>query len=224
MKIVALIPIKTNNERIPGKNTKRFFDGTPLIHFIQKACLNAETISETYVYCSDEQIIEFVLPDVMFMKRPGFLDEDSANCNDIIREFIKCVESDIYIVSHATAPFTKSKSIDACVDGIISGGYDSGFLGRLYQKFLWKDGRAINFDVQKFPRTQDLPVMYEEAPGAYVFYKETFLKYDRRVGEKVYIHNIDDIESIDIDNPEDFEIANLIYKEIVSKNGINSTS
>ena len=36
MKVVALVPIKMNNERTPGKNTKRFHDGTPLIQCILK--------------------------------------------------------------------------------------------------------------------------------------------------------------------------------------------
>ena len=37
MKTVAMIPIKLNNERVPGKNLKQFSDGTPLIKLIQKA-------------------------------------------------------------------------------------------------------------------------------------------------------------------------------------------
>jgi CMP-N-acetylneuraminic acid synthetase len=46
-----------------------------------------------------------------------------------------------------------------------------------------------------------------------VFTKETFQKYDRRVGVNPYIHEVDNIEAVDIDNPIDFEIANAIYKE-----------
>ena len=42
MKTVALIPIKLGSVRVPQKNIKPFFDGTPLMHFIQKACLEAE--------------------------------------------------------------------------------------------------------------------------------------------------------------------------------------
>ena len=217
MKVVAMIPIKLNSERVPGKNIKTFFDGTPLVHFIQKACLNAKTITETYIYCSNERIKEYLLPNVVFLKRPEFLDGNNANCNDIISEFIKTVESDIYVVSHATGPFTTSASIDACINGVVDGGFDSGFLGKRCQEFLWKDGKAMNFDVQNFPRTQDLPVLYEEAPGAYVFKKETFLKYNRRVGENVYIHETSDIESWDIDTPEDFVIADAIYKEVMLK-------
>lgn len=215
MKVVALIPLKLKNERVPGKNLKKFYDGTPLVEFIQKACLGAKRVDEIYVYCSNEDAKDYLLPGVQFLKRPQFLDEDTSNCNDIIREFMKEVAADIYVVTHATGPFTKSESIDACVEKVVSKEYDSAFLAKRMQEFLWQDGKALNFDVQHFPRTQDLKPIYSEASGAFVFPKETFLKYDRRVGIKPYIHEVDLIEAIDIDYPIDFDIANAVYKEIM---------
>lgn len=214
MKTVAMIPIKMNNERIPGKNIKRFSDGTPLIHFIQKACLAAKNVDEIYVYCSSEEIKEYLLPGIQYRKRPEFLDENSMNCNDIIREFIKEMDADIYAVSHATGPFTRGESIDACIEAVASGKYDSAFLARRIQEFLWCEGKAMNFDVQHFPRTQDLPPVYSEAPGAYVFRRETFIRYGRRVGVLPYIHEVSEIESRDIDYPDDFKIADLIYMQM----------
>jgi CMP-N-acetylneuraminic acid synthetase len=74
----------------------------------------------------------------------------------------------------------------------------------------------MNFDVQHFPRTQDLTPIFAESSGAFVFTQDTFRKYNRRVGVKPYIHAVDTIEAIDIDLPIDFDIANAIYKEIVS--------
>lgn len=215
MKVVALIPLKLKNERVPGKNLKKFYDGTPLVEFIQKACLGAKRVDEIYVYCSNEDAKDYLLPGVQFLKRPQFLDEDTSNCNDIIREFMKELTADIYVVAHATGPFTKSESIDACVEKVVSKEYDSAFLAKRMQEFLWQDGKALNFDVQHFPRTQDLKPIYSEASGAFVFPKETFLKYDRRVGIKPYIHEVDLIEAIDIDYPIDFDIANAVYKEIM---------
>lgn len=215
MKVVSLIPLKLKNERVPGKNLKKFYDGTPLVEFIQKACLGAKRVDEIYVYCSNEDAKDYLLPGVQFLKRPQFLDEDTSNCNDIIREFMKEVAADIYVVAHATGPFTKSESIDACVEKVVSKEYDSAFLAKRMQEFLWQDGKALNFDVQHFPRTQDLKPIYSEASGAFVFPKETFLKYDRRVGIKPYIHEVDLIEAIDIDYPIDFDIANAVYKEIM---------
>lgn len=215
MKTVAMIPIKLNSERVPGKNIKRFSDGTPLMKLIQRACTGAKMVDKVYIYCSSDEVQQYIIDDVIFLKRKKWLDGDGINCNDIIREFIKEVDADIYVVSHATGPFTKSTSIDACVDAVASGEYDFAFLARKILEFLWQNGRALNFDVQNFPRTQDLTPIYAEAPGAYVFAKETFVKYQRRVGIKPYIHEISEIESRDIDYPDDFLIADAIYTNIL---------
>ena len=125
------------------------------------------------------------------------------------------MDSDIYVVSHATGPFTRSLSINTCIEKVETEGYDSAFLAKRIQEFLWSEGKTINFDIQNFPRTQDLTPVYSETPGAYVFLKETFFKYDRRVGINPYIHEVSEIESRDIDYPEDFLIADAIYTEII---------
>lgn len=215
MKTVAMIPIKMNNQRLPGKNIKTFSDGTPLVTFIQRACAGAKNVDEVYVYCSSEEVKPYIIDGVKFLKRPEWLDGDDKNCNDIIRQFMKEVDAEIYVASHATGPFTQSASIDSCIDMVKTGKYDSAFLANGIQQFLWSDGNAVNFDVQNFPRTQELKPIFIETPGAYVFTKNTFLKYNRRVGVNPYIHRVSEIESRDIDNPEDFLIADAIYTSII---------
>lgn len=221
MKTVAMIPIKLGSKRIPQKNIKKFCDGTPLCHFIQRQCLKSKMIDEIYIYCSDESIKDYVLPGVNFLKRPVFLDADTANSNSIITEFMKCVDADVYVETHTTAPFAKADTIDYLVQQVGSGRYDSAFCAESIKSFLWSDGKPLNFDVDNFPRTQDLPIIYSEADEAYVFTRETFQKYHRRVGVKPYIHEIDSIEAIGIDYPDDFYIANAIYKEMLNNESTN---
>ena len=217
MKTVVLIPIKLGSRRIPSKNIKPFFDGTPLMHFIQSACLDAKLVDEVYIYCSDESVKDYVLPGVKFLKRPEFLDSDSANANDIIREFMKMVDADIYVNAHTTSPFAKPETIDDLIGKVAGGEYDSAFCAENIKTFLWSEGRPLNFDPDHFPRTQDLPDIYGETSIAYVFTKESFLKHNRRLGERPYIREVGKIEAMDIDYPEDFEIANAVYKEVVCR-------
>lgn len=219
VKVVALIPIKLNNQRIPQKNIKKFSDGTPLMSLIQRTCLKVKQLDDIYVYCSDPDVGAFIESEVKYLERPRYLDADNINSNDIIQEFIKTIDADIYVETHATGPFTSSESIDACISAVASGDFDSAFLAKKVQEFLWKDGTALNFDIQDFPRTQDLIPIYSEAPGAYVFTKQTFQKYGRRVGIVPYIHEVSGSESWDIDYPEDFEIADAIYTNIILKRG-----
>ncbi|MFG6329088.1 MAG: acylneuraminate cytidylyltransferase family protein [Lachnospiraceae bacterium] len=217
MKTVALIPVKMGSKRVPGKNIKLFFDGTPLMSFIQRTCLGSNLINEVYIYCSDDTVKEYILSGVKFLKRPAFLDVDTVNANDIIREFIKSVDADVYVNAHTTSPFAKTETIDDCISKVSSGRYDSAFCAENIKTFMWSDGKPVNFNPDYFPRTQDLPDIYGETSIAYVFTKESFLKNNRRLGKKPYIKEVGKIEAIDIDYPEDFEIANAVYKEVVCK-------
>lgn len=217
-KIVAFVPIKLNNQRTPGKNTKCFFDGTPLIQCILKTLVQVRELDEIYVFCSNEEIKKYLIPGVEFLKRPEYLDTQEATPQDIIKEFMKLVDADIYMVSHATSPFVKAEHFEECIEAVASGAYDSSFTGEKLQKLLWKaDNTPLNFDPANVPRTQDLEPLYDEVSAAYVFAKETFLKLNRRIGTNPHITEVSGVECVDIDYPEDFEIANAIYKEIVSK-------
>ncbi len=217
MKVVTLIPIKMNSRRIPLKNIKSFYDGKPLMCFIQETCLKSRFIDEIYVYCSDESIKDYVLPGIGFIKRPAFLDGDDKNANDIIAEFMKQVDADVYVNTHSTSPFASVETIDSCIEAVISGKYDSAFCAEQMRTFMWKEGTPLNFDPNHFPRTQDLPPIYCETCIAYVFRKETFMNYKRRVGVNPFIQVVGRIEAMDIDYPEDFDIANAIYKEVICK-------
>ena len=217
MKIAAFVPIKMNNERFPGKNTKRFFDGTPLIQCLLNKLVDINSLNEIYVFCSNEAIKEYLTDRIVFLKRPAYLDTSSATPQDIIREFIQIIDADIYMVSHVTSPFVTQEHFEKCINAVANYEYDSSFTATKIQKLLWTDGKPFNFDAKSIPRTQDLQPIYAEVSAAYVFKKEVFTKFNRRIGINPYIVQVTEIESIDIDYPEDFEIAAAIYKEIISK-------
>ena len=152
-----------------------------------------------------------------YLKRPKYLDGDNINANDFIREFINNVDADIYVNAHTTSPFAKPSTIAELVDRVASGEYDSAFCAESLRTFMWQNGKPINFDPDHFPRTQDLPLIYGETSIAYVFTKDSFLKHNRRLGSHPYIKEVGKIEAMDIDYPEDFDIANAVYKEVIKK-------
>ena len=213
--IVAMVPIKLNSERVKEKNLRTFRDRKPLIQFILDALVRSKRIDEVYVYCSSERIKDYLIPGVKYLKRPAYLDGNTCNCNDIIREFMKEVDAEYYVVSHATAPFTTPESIYRCIASVVDGEeYDSAFTVERIRTFLWSKGRPINFDPDHFPRTQDLEPIYMETSGAFVFSKEVFKTYNRRVGIKPCLVEVEPIESIDIDTEYDMFVAQSIYKNM----------
>ncbi|MBR3241540.1 MAG: CMP-N-acetylneuraminic acid synthetase [Parasporobacterium sp.] len=211
MKTAAFVPVKLNNERAPGKNTKRFSDGTPLITLFLKTLVQVKEIDELYVFCSKEEIKDYLIPGVTFLKRPEYLDTKTATPQDIIDSFMEQVNADVYAVCHCTSPFVTAEHISECFKNVCSRGYDSAFTAEKIQRLMWCDGKPLNFEAENVPRTQDLPVYYNEVSAAYVFTKETFVNLRRRIGNHPYICEVSGIESVDIDYPEDFEIADVLY-------------
>lgn len=218
MKTVAFIPIKMNNERTPGKNTKRFYNGKCILEIIQETLMKVKGLVEVYVFCSNDAIKEYIIDGVKFLKRPEFLDTKTATPNDIINEFMKLVDADIYMVSHATSPFVSVEHFEECINAVVSGEYDSSFTAEKIQKLLWtNDNTPFNFDPENVPRTQDLEPIFDEVSAAYVFAKKTFLKYNRRIGINPHLTIVSGVECVDIDYPEDLQIAEAVYKEIINK-------
>ena len=219
MKVVALVPMKLNNRRLPNKNTKPFTNGKPLCHYILSTLLKVKEIDEIYVYCSNPEIKEFIPDGVKYLQRSESLDQDSTKINEVLSAFANDVPADVYVLSHVTAPFISADSIKKGIDGILYAGYDSAFSARKLQEFIWKDGQPFNYELDNIPRTQDLPAMFTETCGLYIYTKDVIQKFGRRIGEKPLIVEISEIESTDIDESDDFLIADAIYNHIYCSKG-----
>ena len=211
MRTVALVPIKMNNERTPGKNTKKLSDGTPLIQCILKTLKDCKEIDDVYVYCSNEAIKEYLIDGVHYLKRDAKFDTATADVNDMFRTFSLEVPADIFVLAHATAPFQEPESIDKGIRQVKSGEYDSALAVTKLLEFFWQDGKPVNYDTLKIPRTQDLNPYYEETTGLYIFTKRVIQERRSRIGDKPYLLEVSKIESTDINDPIDFEIANALY-------------
>lgn len=213
MKVSAYIPVKLNNTRTPGKNIKQLSDGTPLCELMFKTLSQVENIDEKYCFCSDENIKKYMVPGMDFLRRDKSLDTNETKCHEIIRSFVDIVNPDIIVLTHVTSPFLSVKTITECVDKVVNEGYDSAFTVAGMQEFLWKDGKPLNFDASSTPRSQDLPIIYRETNGVFVFTREIFEKTNRRVGDKAYMYEVPFIESLDVNYPEDFEIVDALYSK-----------
>ena len=217
MKIVAVVPMKLNNSRLPNKNTKCFTNGEPLCRYILSTLLQIDDIDEIFVYCSNSDIQKFIPKGIKYLQRPEMLDADSTKMNEVLQYFAKDVAADIYVMTHTTAPFISDRSIKKGLEAVMSGEFDSSFAAKKLQDFLWKDGEPLNYNLNEIPRTQDLPLYYEETSGFYIYHSDVINKLKRRIGNRPRIVEVSEIEAIDIDEPEDFEIAEAVYNFIIHK-------
>ena len=214
MKTVAFVPIKLNSQRIKNKNILPLL-GKPLCWHIFHALLHAEGIDEVYCYCSDDNVKQYLPEGVIFLQRDPALDGDLVKGFDIYSRFIEDVSADIYMLCHATSPFIRPETISQALAAVKQNGYDSAFSAQRQQTFAWYQGKPINYDPNDVPRTQDIEPVFVETSAFFIFEKAIFTEHHRRIGFKPYICETDDVESIDIDEPEDYDFAVKIAQGVM---------
>ena len=206
MKTVAFVPIKMNSQRLPHKNILPLGEHA-LCWYIFDTLLNVKEIDEVYVYCSDDRIVDYIPPNVIYKKRSEQLDGDLVKGYDIYKSFINEVNADVYILAHATSPFIKSETIHNALLNVLYNGNDSAFSAQRIQTFSWFKGKPLNYQFEDVPRTQDIEPVLVETSAFYIFKQEVFKEYKRRIGFTPYIQEVDDVEAIDIDEKKDYDLA-----------------
>ncbi len=226
LKIVALLPMKGNSERVPNKNLKEFY-GRPLYHRLLDTLLASQYIDKVVINTDSENIKNDVLknyPDnVVILNRPQEIIGDYVSMNKIIEHDINNIEADIYLQTHSTNPLLKKDSIDRAIEKMIEviekGAHDSIFSVTKMQTRLYDaQGNPFNHNPKELLRTQDLPPLFEENSNFYIFTKESFSKADnKRIGINPLMFEIDKLESVDIDDEQDFTLAEMIFKQLKQK-------
>lgn len=206
MRVVALVPIKLNSQRLPHKSILPIA-GHPLCWHVCSTLGEVAGIGAVYVYCSDASIKGYVPGNAIFKERPAWLDGDMVKGHDIYREFIGEVDADIYVLAHATSPFIRKESIQNALGKVMDGGHDSAFSARRIQTFAWYKGEPVNYDLSDVPRTQDIEPVWAETSAFFIFRKEVFTVHGRRIGMKPYIQEVGGMEAVDIDERGDYDLA-----------------
>ncbi|XAK24277.1 acylneuraminate cytidylyltransferase family protein [Campylobacter coli] len=219
MKINALLPMKGNSERVKNKNMKDF-NGFPLYHAIMKALLESSYINKIFINTDSDVIASDVKKSfgdgIVIIKRPKEIQGDFVSMNDIIAYDLTQCNGEYFLQTHSTNPLLKTSTIDLAIEKFFDNldVYDSLFsVTRVQARFYDKNAKAINHNPEELLRTQDLESMYEENSNFYIFSKNSFnMAGKKRIGLKPQIFSMNKLEAIDIDNPEDFILAELLYK------------
>ena len=216
-KVTALLPMKGHSERVPGKNLKSF-GGKPLFLAILETMLQSPHIDEVLINTDSEQIAEVATRHssrVRIIWRPEEIQGDTVSMNKIIEYDLNQSENQHFLQTHSTNPLLTVKTLNRAIETYFAHlqSHDSLFgVTRWQTRFYWADGRPVNHNPTELLRTQDLPIVYEENSNFYLFSKSAFLANDKkRIGLKPYLFEVDKLEALDIDEPPDFELAEILY-------------
>ena len=218
--MTVLLPMKGHSERVPNKNMKDF-NGIPLYHAIMKILLHSSHVEKIAINTDSEIIAENAVNNfekVVIINRPGKIRGDFVSMNDIIAYDLSQLNGEHFLQTHSTNPLLTTVTLDSAIQAYFDhlDKYDSLFsVTRFQSRFYWEDGKAINHNPKELLRTQDLPPVFEENSNFYIFSKDSFKKAgNKRIGLRPQMYEVNKPEAIDIDDPEDFQLAELLYKQM----------
>lgn len=215
MKITALIPIKAHSERVKNKNFKEI-SGKPLYFYILNTLEKSDKIDEIIINTDSERIETDVakrFSKVKIHRRPVDLQGDTVSVNKLIEYDLQNSEADVYIQTHTTNPLLSAATVEEALLQFakLQPEYDSMFSVNRFQSRFYLHKKAVNHNPAELIPTQQLPPVFEENSLFYIFTQQSFRSAgQKRIGQHPFWFVTPKIESIDIDDEDDFAIATAL--------------
>jgi CMP-N-acetylneuraminic acid synthetase/spore coat polysaccharide biosynthesis predicted glycosyltransferase SpsG len=221
MKGLIVIPARGGSKGIPRKNI-RLMCGKPLISYSITNALNSSYDFDVVVSTDDKEIDRIsLLYGAKVIKRPEELGADSVTLDPVIYHAVSYMEKnmkkdyDIVITMQPTSPLLKTATLDSAIEYFINNNFDTVISGINRPHLSWTEleGKIVPLYKKRLNR-QYLPKNLLET-GAFLISKREFVKENSRFGPKVSIYEVPENESVDIDSPQDWWVAE---KELSKKN------
>lgn len=218
IKTVAIIPARGGSKGIPRKNIKELC-GKPLIGHIIETALNVEEIDRVIVSTEDAEIAEVAKKfgaEVPFI-RPDELAEDETPTLPVLKHTIKYLEEnenynpDIVVLLYATSPLLSHERISEGFELLKEGDFDSVLSVVEDRGHYWveNDDGYERLYPKVLENRQLIKPLFKENGAIYISKRDVLMKENSLVGTNIGFLLMQDKESIDIDEPLDFENAEV---------------
>lgn len=220
-KNIVFLPCRKGSQRIPQKNTRPFAGNEGgLLRIKLEELLKSTMIDEIILSSNDEEVLKIGesmhSEKIRVMRRPEDLCSSSTSTDDLINYVSGLIDEGTVIWTHVTSPFLKAETYDKMISLYYEHQkeYDSLMSVNKIQTFLWNKENSVNYnrEVEKWPRTQTLEPLYEVNSGVFIADAEVYHQLHDRIGRHVQLFETSQLESIDIDWPEDFDFAEQLYR------------
>jgi N-acylneuraminate cytidylyltransferase len=213
--VVAFVHAKGRSQRVPGKNLRVLGDRPLFCHAIAIARASRR-VDEVVVDSDCDEILAIGAEHgARPLRRPAALASNAATGDDLAYwQATHAGGAEIVIQVVPTAPFLRPESVDRAVDLIRERGVDSVVGCRSAPLYLWRDGRpAYHRADGAIPNSFELEPLLWETTGLYANRTEAVLRLRRRVNpERCAPILLTAVEAVDIDTPEDFELAEALWR------------
>lgn len=222
MKRIAIITARGGSKRIPRKNIKEFC-GKPILCYSIEAALSSNVFDEVMVSTDDEEIAEVAKKagaNVPFL-RSAETSNDFATTRDVLLEVVQKYqeigqEYDEMCCIYPTAPFVTAEKLKKGIEVLEKNGADEvcpvvRFSFPPQRCYVMKEG-FLHFKYPEYQnaRSQDLEPYYHDCGQFYMYQVDSFL-HNKQEEWKLFPMVMPEMEVQDIDNEEDWKIAEIKY-------------
>jgi CMP-N-acetylneuraminic acid synthetase len=215
---VAVIPARGGSKRLPNKNL-RIIGGKPMISWTVEAALSSKCFKRVVVSTDNDLIAKAAKAagaEVPFM-RPNELASDSATAMDVALHAINQLGSpDHFAYLQPTSPFRTSVHIKEALAIFIASEVDAlisvsrgGPASWLFQIDIeGKLSKLLHGEIEA--HSQHAKTVCSPNGAIYLYKTKAFLNFGTFIPPKTIAYEMSLIDSIDIDDFEDFQLAECI--------------
>lgn len=224
-KNLAIIPIRSGSKRIKNKNIK-IFNRKPLVYNAINTALKSK-LFEKIVISSDSSKYLNLIKDgfnsnkvLDYLKRTHKISSNLSNTELAIDHAIKFFQNyDNVFLIQATSPLLQYSDLINGYKKFKNSNLDSLFSCYISGSFIWSykndKFKPENYDFKNRPMSQSFKNKKIIENGAfYIFKFQKYLKFRNRLFGNIGFYEMNKYLSIDIDNINDFKIAEFINKNI----------
>lgn len=224
---VAIITARGGSKRIPNKNKKDFL-GKPIMCYSIEAALSSGLFAEVMVSTDDEEIARIARgagANIPFMRSPE-TSNDYATTDDVLLEVLSEYEKrgqtfEYMACIYPTAPFVTAAKLQNAFR-VLKEQNAAAVMPVVQFSFPPQRGMAVRdgrltycYPENAMKRSQDLKPVYHDC-GQFYFYRTEKYRACKGDPEEGYLPIVmPETEVQDIDNPDDWEIAELKYRKMI---------
>jgi CMP-N-acetylneuraminic acid synthetase len=220
--ITAFLPCRLGSQRVPNKNIRTFagIEGG-LLKIKLDQLSDTKKIDNIVVSSNDPRILEFASKyknsRLVIDERPDHLGSNTTTTDELIKYVPSIIPKGNVLWTHVTSPFLKAEDYDQVIEHyfkVVTDGYDSLMTVLKIQGFIWDKKGPLSYkrDRLKWPMTQNIEPLFEVDSGVFLSTIKNYKELDDRIGNKPFLYQQNKSKSIDIDWPEDFTLAERLWK------------
>ena len=213
MDVIGLIPARGGSKGIPRKNLAPVA-GKPLLAWTLEAALGATELTRVIVSTDDDEIA--AAAGVEILRRPRELAADDTPMLDVVRHAVAEFAPDVVVLLQPTSPLRRAEHVDACVRLLLESGADAVVTVVEVPHRFRPDSLLDVVDCRAVSRSgartrQEKELVYARNGPAVLA-----LRADR-LGDDLYGGDVrpfvmDERDSLDVDDPFDLELADLLLR------------